>query len=78
MNDEGIRVYVNEQGVTVPQGSLAIHAVRALFPELALEVEQGRSRLTDSRGLPVNADVVLSGGSIFRVLPVRDRAVENA
>ena len=74
---DGVRVYVNERGVTVPAGSVALDAVRALFPEQADEVAAGTSRLTDSRGLPVSGETPLSGGAIFRVVPVRDR-VEDA
>ena len=71
---EGVRVYVNERGVTVPAGSVALDAVRALFPEQAIELASGKLRLTDSRGLPVPSETPLSGGAIFRVVPVRDRA----
>jgi hypothetical protein len=74
MIDDGtVRVYVNERGVSVPAGSRAIDAVRALFPEQADDIEAGRSRVTDSRGLPTAADTLLHGGAIFRVLPVRER-----
>jgi hypothetical protein len=68
-----LRVYVNERGVSVPHGSVAVDAVRALFPELAGEVHDGRQRLTDSRGLPVDASQPLVGGAIYRVVPVRER-----
>ncbi len=71
---DSLRVYVNERGVSVPHGSVAVDAVRALFPELAAEVDAGRQRLTDSRGLPVDASQSLVGGSIYRVVPVRDSA----
>jgi len=64
---------VNERGVSVPHGSVAVDAVRALFPDLATEVDAGRQRLTDSRGLPVEATQALVGGSIYRVVPVRER-----
>ncbi len=70
---DSLRVYVNERGVSVPHGSVAVDAVRALFPDLATEVDAGRQRLTDSRGLPVEAAQALVGGSIYRVVPVRDR-----
>ena len=70
---DSLRVYVNERGVSVPHGSVAVDAVRALFPELAAEVDAGRQRLTDSRGLPVDATQALVGGSIYRVVPVRER-----
>ncbi len=71
---EEIRVFVNERGVSVPPDASALDAVRALFPEQADAVAAGTSRLTDSRGLPIDIDVPLHGGAIFRVLPVRDRA----
>jgi len=70
---DSLRVYVNERGVSVPHGSVAVDAVRALFPDLATDVEAGRQRLTDSRGLPVEARQALVGGSIYRVVPVRER-----
>lgn len=78
---DSLRVYVNERGVSVPHGSVAVDAVRALFPELAVEVDAGRQRLTDSRGLPVEASQALVGGSIYRVVPVRspiDTAADTA
>lgn len=71
---DSLRVYVNERGVSVPHGSVAVDAVRALFPDLATEVAAGRQRLTDSRGLPVEATQALVGGSIYRVVPVRERS----
>ncbi len=71
---DSLRVYVNERGVSVPHGSVAVDAVRALFPDLATEVDAGRQRLTDSRGLPVEATQALVGGSIYRVVPVRERS----
>jgi hypothetical protein len=70
---DSLRVYVNERGVSVPHGSVAVDAVRALFPDLAADVAAGRQRLTDSRGLPVEATQALVGGSIYRVVPVRER-----
>ena len=70
---DSLRVYVNERGVSVPHGSVAVDAVRALFPALAADIDAGRQRLTDSRGLPVEATQALVGGSIYRVVPVRER-----
>lgn len=73
-----IRVFVNERGVTVPSGSVALDAVRALFPEDAEGITAGRLRLTDSRGLPVAADTPVHGGAIFRVVAARPRLEEAA
>jgi hypothetical protein len=78
MSSDGVRVYVNERPVTVPPGSLAVDAVRELFPVVADELEQGRSRLTDSRGLPADHRQALVNGAIYRTVPVRDRAPESA
>lgn len=75
---DSLRVYVNERGVSVPFGSLAIDAVRELSAEQADAIVAGTMRLTDSRGLPIAADTALVGGAIFRVLPVRERMEESA
>ena len=73
-----VRVYVNERGVSVPHGAEALTAVRALFPDQADAIAAGTMRLTDSRGLPTDASHVVSGGAIYRVVPVRERAEEIA
>lgn len=73
MSDATIRVYVNERGVSVPTGSRALDAVRALLPDEATAIEQGTRRLTDSRGLPIDAGDLLVNGAIYRVVSVRDR-----
>lgn len=66
-----IRVYVNEQGVSVPHGSTALDAVRAFAPAQAEALAAGAFRLSDSRGLPVEATIPVHGGMILRVVPVR-------
>lgn len=71
---DGVRVYVNERGVSVPAGASALDAVRVLFATDADDIVAGRSQLLDSRGLPTDAALPVSGGSIFRVVPVRTRA----
>ena len=42
MSDAEVRVFVNERGVTVPAGSRALDAVRALWPDEASAIESGR------------------------------------
>lgn len=69
-----VRVYVNERGVSLPHGCVALDAARALFPEHADAIVAGTMRLTDSRGLPIDASVSLRSGDIFRIVAVRDRA----
>ncbi len=68
-----IRVYVNEQGISVAHGATALDAVRVHNAAQAVDLAAGRSRLTDSRGLPIAADTLLTTGDIFRVVAVRDR-----
>lgn len=72
---EAVRVFVNGRGVDVHQGATALDAVRAVDEGAAAEVEAGTSRLTDSRGLPAMPGDVLVGGSILRVVPVRERRI---
>jgi T-complex protein 1 subunit delta len=67
---------LNSKVVSAQSGQIApiaVDAVRALFPVLAADIDAGRQRLTDSRGLPVEATQALVGGSIYRVVPVRER-----
>jgi hypothetical protein len=76
--DKDVRVYVNERGISVPPGSTVLDAVRAMFPDDARDVEQGRSRLTDSRGLPADETQTAIAGAIYRVVAVRERATGAA
>lgn len=71
-----VRVYVNDHGVSVSNAAIALDAVAAFSAEQARDVEAGRSRLTDSRGLPVDASIPVHGGLILRVLPVRATVAE--
>ena len=66
-----VRVFVNASGVDVPVGASALDAVRQWNPDEAARVGRGERIITDSRGLPIAADVTVSAGSIFRILPAR-------
>ncbi len=66
-----VRVYINEAGLSVPQGSSVLDALRIFDEESARAVERGESRLVDSRGLDIHESSIVSGGTILRVLPVR-------
>jgi len=77
MTNPDIRIFVNERGVSVPAGSTALDAVRALFPDDAAGIEDGRLRLTDSRGLPIEASTQPPSGAIFRVVAHRERTHEE-
>jgi hypothetical protein len=76
MSPAEVRVFVNERGVTVPAGASALDAVKVNFPDDAEGIAAGRLRLTDSRGLPVPPDTLVTGGSIFRVVAARERLEE--
>ncbi len=63
-----LRVFVNEQLVTVPAGSGVRTAVERLGPDLAAALAQGRLLLTDGRGLPISADDTVHAGAIIRAV----------
>lgn len=71
--EKTVRVFVNAVGVMVPAGSSILDAVRRWNEAEAAAVEDGEKMVTDSRGLPIDADERVSAGSIFRLLPVRKR-----
>lgn len=68
---EPLRVFVNGAGVTVPVGSTVLEAVAAADPGAAAEVSAGTRLVADSRGLPVAADSVVSGGFVMRTISNR-------
>jgi hypothetical protein len=67
------RVFVNGVALDLPAAATALDAVRAWRADAADAVVRGDSVITDSRGLPAAADVRVQAGSIFRVIPARDR-----
>ena len=69
--DPTLRVYVDAKPVDVPKTATVLDAVEAADPALASAVRDGSSRVTDSRGLPIDADTPLHGGAILRVIPTR-------
>ncbi|HKN65194.1 MAG TPA: hypothetical protein VJW73_02900 [Gemmatimonadaceae bacterium] len=68
-----VRVFVNAVGVMVPAGSSILDAVRRWNESEGTAVADGEKMVTDSRGLPIDADKPVSAGSIFRLVPVRKR-----
>jgi hypothetical protein len=75
MTSGSVRVFVNAVGVDVPAGSSVLDAVRVWNAAEAHAVARGEKVVSDSRGLPIETDQRVSAGSIFRLLPVRKRAV---
>jgi len=68
---ELMRVFVNGTGLSVPHGSTVGDAVRAFSAAEADEIAAGTRAATDSRGLPVPADAVLTGGAVLRIVSAR-------
>lgn len=73
-SEKTVRVFVNAASVMVPAGSSILDAVRCWNESEAAAVENGEKMVTDSRGLPIDAETRVSAGSIFRLLPVRKRS----
>jgi hypothetical protein len=73
---EVVRAYVNERGVSVPRGASALDVVRAFDTAAADALVAGTQRLTDSRGLPIDAGTPAHGGAIYRLLPVRATSLD--
>lgn len=72
-----IRVYVNERGLSLPRGATVMDAVRTFSEDDGTALAAGRARVTDSRGLPLAAGDIINGGTIMRVLPVRDQQTDE-
>jgi hypothetical protein len=77
MTSGSVRVFVNAVGVDVPAGSSIVDAVRAWNAAEADAIARGEKVVTDSRGLPIETDQRVSAGSIFRLIPVRKRAIAD-
>ncbi len=69
MNEERVRVFVNERAVEVARGATVGDAVDALDPELAGLVAASAAYVTDATGRTVDAsDPVREAGGVFRVV----------
>lgn len=73
--NEPIRVFVNAARVEVPRGATALDAVRLWKSAEADAVAAGSRVITDSRGLPIEADTVMPAGAILRT--VSNRVAES-
>lgn len=72
-----ILVFVNERTCALPRGATVLDAVRKNSPVDADSLSAGRAKVTDSRGLPLAQDSVITGGAILRVLSVRDKHADD-
>ena len=66
-----LRAFVNGTALSLPRGSTALDAVRALDSAVADAVAAGERAVTDSRGLPAPLDTPLAGGAVLRVVSSR-------
>jgi len=67
-----IPVFVNSARIEISSDSTALDAVRLWNEAAAREVEVGTRVVLDDRGLPIDPDTRVHGGSIFRLVPARD------
>jgi len=68
---EPLTVFVNTRAVHVPAGATVLDAVRAFDPAEGDALAAGTRGVTDSRGLPADADAPVHGGAIFRLVSAR-------
>ena len=64
----GVRAFVNERPVDLPDGATVGDAVRAVDAALADRLAEGAAFATDGRGIEMAADRVLRPGAIVRVV----------
>jgi len=74
---DAIRVFVNATAVDVARAATALDCVRAWERQEGVAVAEGRRIITDSRGLPVGADVPVQAGSILRTIAARPRNADD-
>ena len=73
---ERISVFVNGAVLTLPAGTDATTAVRALDPNLERQMADGLAYVTDGRGIEIAPGTPLTGGAILRVI-IRSRRGAN-
>ena len=66
-----LRAFVNGTAVYVALGATVLDAVRAADPAAAREVEAFTRAIADSRGLVIDAETVVTGGVVLRVVSSR-------
>jgi hypothetical protein len=72
-----LRAFVNGTGVTVPSGATILDAVRVADAALADAVTAGSRAIADSRGLVVNADTPVTGGTVLRVVSSKAKRADD-
>lgn len=68
-----IRVFINETPLTIPVGSTVLEAIAVHDSSLLASLDDGRAYVTDGRGIKLETDASLHGGSILRLVVSRRR-----
>jgi len=68
-----IRVFIDEAPLLIPAGSTVREAVAIHDTALLDPLDDSRAYVTDGRGIRLEPDVPLHGGSILRVVVSRGR-----
>ena len=66
-----LRTFVNGKALSVPRGATILDVVRAFDAAEADAVSAGARAVTDSRGLPIAVESVISGGTVLRLVSSR-------
>lgn len=69
-----IPVFVNSSKIELATESTALDAIRLYSEDAAREVSEGTRIVLDDRGLPIDPQTTVHGGSIFRLVPARAAA----
>jgi hypothetical protein len=72
-----IRVFINEVPLSVPADSTVREAVAIHDAALLDPLDDGRAYVTDGRGITLEPDASLHGGSILRVVISRRDSVRG-
>jgi hypothetical protein len=67
MTGSTVKVFVNARALDVSAGATVLDAVRAWDPQAATEVERGERLVLDDRGLAIDSQAPVHGGSILRL-----------
>jgi hypothetical protein len=74
-----LRVFVNGTAISMAPGQTVVDAVRAFDAAEADAIVAGTRGVTDSRGLPIALDALVSGGTVLRIVSARAmRAAEES
>jgi hypothetical protein len=68
-----MRVFVNGIGYDVPTGGTALDAIALHDTDEVRAVREGAVLVTDSRGLPIDAEAPMFNGAVLRLIPNRGR-----